>query len=334
MQMLMAAWTSQTVAAVTRLGVPDLIHAHGPLTAHELTGRHGVDARPEHLERALRACAGAGIFTESPEGRFGATPRSEVLTLASPASVKPFAELIGGRWWTLFGGLPEALRTGESQARALLGPEPTGPARTRQLEEFAQAMRSRVDSTRGAVEGHDFSDVTTLVDVGGGLGHLAIAVLRRHPRARALVLDLPDVIALAERDAAGEPPDVRARLSFVGGDMFADVPPGDCYVLKAIVHDWDDARARRVLANCRARLTLGGRVLCVDNVLPPMGDTGGAGTKLLDMLMMVSLPGKERTEAEWRALYEAAGLRLTSITLINPRSGESIIQGVPAEATR
>jgi hypothetical protein len=112
--------------------------------------------------------------------------------------------------------------------------------------------------------------------------------------------------------------------------MFADVPAGDCYVLKAIVHDWDDLRARRVLENCRARLAPGGRVLCVDNVLPAMGDASCAGTKLLDMLMMVSLPGRERTEAEWRALYAAAGLRLTAITLINPRSGESIIQGAAA----
>jgi len=88
--------------------------------------------------------------------------------------------------------------------------------------------------------------------------------------------------------------------------MFADVPPADTYVLKAIIHGWDDASAVRVLQNCRARLRQGGRVLCVDNVLPPLGDTTCSDTKLLDMLMMVSLPGKERTEAEWRALYAAA----------------------------
>ena len=82
-----------------------------------------------------------------------------------------------------------------------------------------------------------------------------------------------------------------------------------------------------MLANCRGRLPQDGRVVCVDNVLPPMGDTGASGTKLLDMLMMVTLPGRERTESEWRVLYEAAGLRLTSVTTINPRSGESIVEG-------
>ena len=109
--------------------------------------------------------------------------------------------------------------------------------------------------------------------------------------------------------------------------MFGDVPPGDTYVLKTIVHDWDDASAARVLHNCRVRLPEQGRVLCVDNVLPPMGDTGASPTKLLDLLMMVTLPGKEGTEAEWRKLYAAAGLRLTSVTLVNPRSCESIVEG-------
>jgi hypothetical protein len=133
----------------------------------------------------------------------------------------------------------------------------------------------------------------------------------------------------AEQVAAAEDPRVRARLSFVAGDMFADVPAGDLYILKAIVHDWDDARCVRVLRNCRARMRNDGRILCVDSVLPPLGDTGCASAKLLDMLMLVSLPGKERTETEWRALYDAAGLRVLAVTLVNPRSGQSIIEGAP-----
>jgi O-methyltransferase domain len=147
---------------------------------------------------------------------------------------------------------------------------------------------------------------------------------------RATVLDLPEVIAVAQRHAAAEAADVRARLTFVGGDMFVEVPPGDVYLLKAIIHDWDDARCVQVLRNCRARLPADGRVVCVDKVLPPMGDTGAAGAKLLDMLMMVSLPGKERTEAEWRALYAQAGLRLVAVTPIDPRSAECIVEGVAA----
>jgi SAM-dependent methyltransferase len=331
MQMAMGAWVSQTIAAVTRLDIPDLLEKHGPLTAHQLTGEHGIDARPDFLERALRACASAGVFTETADGRFGPTPLSAVLTLDSPTSVKRFVELIGGRWWTPFGGLLETLRTGEPQSTApRASSEGTVATRT---EKFAQAMKSRVESTRGVLAHHDFSRARSVVDVGGGLGHLALALVERYPHLRATVLDLPEVIAAAQRHAANEDPAVLARLSFEAGDMFVDVPPGDLYLLKAIIHDWDDERGVRVLRNCRARLARDGRILCVDNVLPPMGDTTCSGTKLLDMLMMVSLPGKERTEAEWRALYAAAGLRVATITLVNPRSGESIIEGVPTSGS-
>jgi hypothetical protein len=328
MEMMMAAWASQTIAAVTRLGVPDLVGKHGPLTARQLTGDHGVDARPDFLERALRACASVGVFTEAPDGRFGPTPLSAVLTRDAPGSVRDFVELIGGRWWQLFGALPDALRTGRNQSKAVTGREPWEPTDARRTEQFGRAMTSGVESMRGVLEHHDFSRARTVVDVGGGFGRLAIAILQGYPHLRASVLERPDVVAIAERYAADEDAAVRARLSFVSGDMFTDVPPGDVYVLRRIIHDWDDQHVLRVLRNCRARLPEDGRLLCVDNVLPPLGDTGCSGTKLLDMLMMVSLPGKERTEPEWRALYEAAGLAVRSITRINPRSGESIVEGV------
>jgi hypothetical protein len=293
MQMMTAAWLSQTISAVTTLGVPDIVREHGALSARELTERHGVDARPDFLERALRACASADIFTEAPDGRFGPTPLCEVLTTTAPGSVRDFVELVGGRWWALFGALPQVLRTGQPQTP----PRPRGGSKTADREEqFGRAMKSRVDSTRRAVEHGDFGRARRIVDVGGGFGHLAIAILQAHPRAVAMVLDLPDVIAIAERHAASEDPAVLARLSFVAGDMFVDVPPGDTYVLKSIIHDWDDERCVGVLGNCAAKLPVGGRVLCIDRVLPPMGDTGAAGAKLLDLLMMVSLPGRERTE--------------------------------------
>ena len=325
MDMAMAAWTCQTIAAVTRLEVPELLHTHGPLTARQLTEEHGVDAKPEFLQRALRACASVGIFTEASDGRFGPTPLSDVLTMGSPASVRRFVELIGGPWWRLFGSLGDALRTGESRS-----PVPAGRASrdAKHEEAFGQAMKSRVESTRGVLDHYDFSNARVVVDVGGGFGHLAMALLQRHAHLRAIVLDLPEVIAIAQRHAASEDSTILTRLAFVPGDMFDDVPAGDVYVLKTIIHDWDDARAIRVLQHCRARMPDGGRVICADKILPPMGDTSCSGAKLLDMLMMVSLPGRERTEAEWRSLYERAGLAVTAIVPVNPRSGESIIEGV------
>ena len=127
---------------------------------------------------------------------------------------------------------------------------------------------------------------------------------------------------------------ILSRLTFVPGDMFDDVPAGDLYVLKTIIHDWDDARSVRVLQKCRDRLPDGGCVICADKVLPPMGDTSCSGAKFLDMLMMVSLPGRECTEVEWRSLYERAGLAVTSITTVSARSGESLIEGAVAPGRR
>jgi SAM-dependent methyltransferase len=326
MQMMMAAWAAQAISAVTRLGVADALEKHGASTARELTEIHGIAADSGFLARALRACASVGIFTESGDGRFGPTELSRVLTPDAPGSVRAFVELIGGRWWPLIGRLPEALRTGQHQ-------QPGGPwqgGNPDHTAAFARAMRSRVQSTRGVVEHADFSRARHVVDVGGSFGHLAIALLERYPHLRATVLELPDVIPIAERHAASEDPALRARLTFVAGDMFAEVPAGDTYLLKAIIHDWDDDHAVRVLSNCHARLPDGGRVICSDNVLPPVGDTGASGTKLLDMLMMVSGPGKERTEQEWRALYAAAGLSLASITQVSPQSAECLIEGSPS----
>ena len=321
MQMMMAAWTAQTISAVTSLGVPEIVQKHGALSARDLVAIHRVPSQPELLERALRACASVGVFTESADGRFGPTALSEVLTLDSVHSVRRFVELIGGRWWSLFGAMPDVLR---DRQRA---PEPWRMDDEAHTRAFAEAMRSQVEGIRGVVELGPFAESRRVVDVGGSFGHLAVALLQRHPTLRATVLDLPPVIALAERFIASQEPGVRARLSLMAGDMFAEVPPGDTYVLKTIIHDWDDASAVRVLRNCRDQVVAEGRIICVDKVLPPMGDTSASGAKMLDMLMMVSLPGKERTEQEWRALFDAAGLTLTSITTINPRSGESLIEG-------
>src|SRR4030095_12562297 len=128
------------------------------------------------------------------------------------------------------------------------------------------------------------------------------------PHIRVNVLELPEVVELAEQRAASIDAGLRRRLSFTAGDMFAEVPAADTYIVKTVMHNWDDERCQRLLGNCRARLQRNGRILGVDNVLPPLGDIGASGAKLLDILMMVSLLGRERTEAEWRALYRAAGL--------------------------
>jgi SAM-dependent methyltransferase len=331
MRMLMGALISQTLSALTRLGIPDLLEQSGPRSALELSREPGVAADPGALERALRACASLGILSEDPEGRFGPTALSEVLTAGSSASVKQLAEVLGSTWWDVWGGLAEAIRTGEAQTRARLGMDYWDycKAHPADLADFSEAMRlSGLGSVRGVLEHADLSGVETVVDVGGGLGDLALALLRRYPSLRCVLLELPELLPVVERRLAGEDAELLSRLELVGGDMFEAVPRADLYVLKHIVHNWDDARCIRLLGNCRAQLAEGGRVICADALLPPPGDAGAPATKLLDVQMLVMFPGRERTREQWESLYAAAGLRIEQITPLHDVFGTSLVEGV------
>ena len=331
MQMLMGAWVSKIVSDLTRLNVPDLLKQHGPISAAELVAKHGIDARPDFLERTLRACAGVGVFTEDASGKFGPTELSDVLTSDSPASVKKLAEGFGGMWWKVWNGFSDALQTGQPQTRNQLGMEFWDylQANPKEMEDFGAAMKSNsLNSMRGVLEHCDFSSAKKVVDAGGGFGHLVVALLEKYPALRGVLLDLPDLIPIAQQSFPVNDPAIASRLEYVGGSMFDSVPPADVYVMKHIIHDWDDERCIRLLQNCHRSMQGDGRVICVDTVLPPMGDASSATAKLLDLHMMVLIPGKERTQAQWQALYQEAGFRIRSITPIQDNFGTSIIEGV------
>ena len=323
MGLLNGAWIAQAVSTATRFHIPDLVAEHGPLSAAQLVAAHGVDARVDLLQRLLRACAAVGVFTEDAEGRFGPTERSAVLSRSSPISVKHFAELYGGDWWQSWGRLHQVVSTGQP------APEPWVTTDAGRVERFGEAMKSRVPTLRPLLARCDLSGVGLLVDVGGGFGHVAMHLLELHPELRACVVDLPDVIAIAERKATADGTDeIRGRLSFFGGDMFEKLPAGDAYLLSGVLHDWDDDTCLRLLKKCAGELAAGGRLICIDAVLPPLGDPASMQLKLMDLHMMVSLPGKERTEDEWRRLFHSTGFALERIVHPDPRRGASLIEGV------
>ena len=122
---------------------------------------------------------------------------------------------------------------------------------------------------------------------------------------------------------------VTSRLEYMGGDMFKSVPAADAYILKHIIHDWDDEKCILLLKNCRSSMNKNGRLICVDSVLPAIGNPEGASAKFLDLLMLTFLPGKERTEGQWTELYRASGFEIRSITAINDAFGTSIVEGRP-----
>lgn len=328
-EMLFGAWTAKILAEVVRLDVPDAL-ANGPLTADELVRNAGVRAHPMALHRALRACAALGIVTEDSVGRFGPTRLSALLTRDAPGTLKRFVEYSGGTLWKVWSGLPEGLATGASQARARLGLDFFDylQANPKALEEFGATLKAHsAVANRGVLERYDFTGIRTLVDVGAGYGPLTIALLEKYPDMRGVVFDLPEVIEAAPARLPVESASVARRLRYVAGDMFREVPPADAFVLKLILHDWDDAACAKILANVCARLEQGGRVISIDNVMPPLGDVSDVPQKLLDVNMMLLLPGKERTRVEWEALYRGAGLAITAMVPIPDAFNMFVIEG-------
>jgi len=318
-------WVSHAILLAARLGIPDLL-ADGPKDGRELAGL--TDAHAPSLYRVLRALASVGVFREAEDGRFHLTPLAEPLRDGVPGSLRAFAIMLGEEWhWRAWGDLPHAVRTGQSAFEHLYGV--TNFEYWAQHPEaeaiFDDAMTSRGAAQNAAVvAAYDFAGVGTLVDVGGGHGSLLAAVLQAHPAMRGVLVERPEVVAGAR--AYLEQAGVQERCEVVAEDFFASVVSGgDAYVLKSVVHDWDDDRAVAILSTCRRAMPAGGRLLVVDWVVPPGDEPSFA--KLLDLLMLVWTPGgKERTEAEHRALLALAGFELTRV--IPTAAGVSIIEAV------
>lgn len=186
-----------------------------------------------------------------------------------------------------------------------------------------------LNSMRGLLENCDFSKVTKVVDIGGGFGHVVIALLEKYPRLRGVLLDLPNLIPTAKRNMPVSDPKVATRLEYLGADMFEIIPRADAYVIKHVIHDWDDDHCLRLLHNCHQSMDGNGRLICVDSVLPAMGDTGGTPAKFLDILMMmVANRGKERTLKQWQELLYATGFRISRVIPLHDNFGTSIIEAV------
>ncbi len=277
----------------------------------------------------LRALAGLGLFAEEGEGRFRLTALGEPLRAGVPGSVRGYAVLVGEPMvWRSWGGILHSLRTGQPAFDHAFG----APlfeylaAHPEEARVFDEAMTGRSAAEIAAVlAAYDFSGAGTVVDVGGGQGALLAAVLEADPRARGVLFDRPHVVAAARARlaTAGLVP---ARCHLVEGDFFGAVPPGgDLYVLKRIIHDWDDGRARSILRNCRAAVPEAGRLLLVELVVPPGDEPSDA--KLLDLLMLVYAGGRERTEAEYRDLLASAGFGLTRV--VPTASCVSVVEAVP-----
>ncbi len=305
-----AGRVSQSINVAARLGVADHL-ADGPRHIDELAG--AVSAHPRALHRLLRLLADFGVFAEREDGRFTLTSLGELLRSDQERSLRGMVMLLESRFfrdaWT---NLIDAVSTGDAAFDLVHGQQLFDYLREHPHDAavFDQGMSDVSRQLTAAIlDVYDFGRFQAVVDVGGGNGALLAAILARNPGARGILYDLPDVAARAGvlLAAAG----VADRCDVVEGDFFESVPAGgDAYLLTRIIHDWDDEAALRILDNCRAAMAGDARLLLGEAVLPEGSEPSPA--RLVDIEMLV-IGGQERTEAEYRHLFEHVGLRLTRV---------------------
>lgn len=317
---------SQAIHVAATLGIADRLK-NGPRSSDDLAAATGTHAGA--LYRLLRALASVGVFREDADRRFALTPLSECLRSDAPEPMGPWAVHIGQpEVWRAWGGLIDSVRTGENAFCRVHGVN-VWKYYARNPEAGAIFDRAMTGLSRrqahAVLNAYDFQRFRCVVDVGGGHGTLLSAILAKHPSVRGVLFDQAHVVAGAEPmlQAAG----IADRCQVVEGDFFEALPGGgDSYVLKFILHDWEDAQATAILRSCRRAIASNGRLLVIDAEVGPPNQ--GATGKFRDLTMLVHPGGRERTREEWAALFAAGGFRLMGAT--PTEAGLSVIEGVPA----
>jgi hypothetical protein len=323
MEMLSGYWISQIIHVAAKLKLADYCK-NGPRTGAELAAATGT--HPQALYRLLRALASVGVFAEV-DGKFQLTPLAEALRSDVPGSQWAAAIMMGDEHYRTWCDLLYSIQTGSKAFDKIYG-KPVfdyladHPENARVFDAAMTAIHG--NETQAMLDAYDFSGIRTLVDVGGGNGSLLIRVLQLYPSLKAVLYDRPHVAQRAQANfaAAG----LADRSTTIGGSFFESVPPGhDAYLMRHIIHDWNDEQCRTILGHVRRAIQPGGRLLLVEGVVPPGNDP--SFTKLLDLNMLLIPGGQERTEVEYRQLYTSAGFRLKRI--VPTRTEVSVLEGEP-----
>lgn len=311
LQIIGGFWISRAVYVIAKLGIPDLLKS-GPKTAGELAA--STQTHAPSLYRLLRALASVGVVSSENDGRFALTTVSETLVTDAPGSLRWFAvSELGQEHYPAWGNLMHSVKTGEIAFDNYFGMDvwryfqmnPEDAAVFNDSMSGMTAAANEVITSR-----YDFSSFNKIVDVGGGHGGLITSILKSNPRVKGVLFDAAEVIAGARPkiESAG----LAERCETVAGDFFQAVPAGgDVYVMKWIIHDWDDERAIRILKNVRSQIPKNGRLILVDCVVPE-GDEPDF-SKFIDLNMLVMTGGKERTAREFAELLGAAGFKLLRV---------------------
>jgi O-methyltransferase domain/Dimerisation domain len=327
---LFAYMPTQTLYAAAELRVADVL-ADGPRSYEDVAKATGT--HPPAMRRLLRALAALGVVAQLDAGRFELTELGGQLRSDAPDSIQGLVRLFAGpEVWATWGALVQAVRTGEPTWKEVTGQAPFEffQEHADQNEIFNRAMSEHTRTIApGLIEAYDFAQFGTIADLGGGDGTLLAAILAAVQGPRGLLFDLPPALKAADAvlDAAG----VADRCEVIAGDFFEKVPPGaDAYLLKSVIHDWDDERAGAILRNVRAVAGDRTRLLLVEAVMPEIVTPDEPGVAGGDLNMLVNTGGQERTEHEFRDLLAAAGFAIRSLTGPLPPSGYQVIEAAPA----
>jgi ubiquinone/menaquinone biosynthesis C-methylase UbiE len=307
MQLLSSLWVTQAVGSFARLGIADAM-ADGADQAEMIAKARGLV--PDRVYRLLRALSTSGIVTESAGARFALTPLGRMLTTDAPNSMRTSAELLteynGEIWSRLDGALKGGIAFESLKGAPLYDWLHANP------DEGARFQRMMVEvhapETPAIVAAYDFSTFKHIVDVGGGHGMLLSAIIAAHPGVRGTLFDLQEGVDAARSGAGGLLPGV----SFIVGNVFESVPDGaDAYLIRHLLHNYDDDDCVKMLSNVRRSMRPDSRVLVLEKTVPT-DDTPGPG-RWLDLHVMLLTGGRERTMPEYRELFERAGLRLERV---------------------
>lgn len=303
---------STALQLAVQVGVADHLAA-GPRTAQQLAAATGTNE--DALYRVLRALASVGVFDEVEPRRFALTPAADILRKDAPRSIHDVVLFIADPLhMRVYADAIESLRTGKPAAEKTLG-KPLFEWFA-EHPEYSSTFNSAMTNMSAAIlpavlEAYDFGDIGLLVDVAGGHGQVLRSILRKYPAMRGILMDLDHVLAGAKPyiEADG----VADRCQTVAGDFFKAVPPGgDAYVMKHIIHDWDDERAAQILRSIHTAMgSKHGKVILLEGVLAP-GNEPGLG-KIMDLEMLLLPGGRERSAEEFRGLFDRAGFDLVRI---------------------
>jgi precorrin-6B methylase 2 len=327
LRLVNGSWATQAIAVAAELGLADLL-AEGTRNPDQLARATGCHA--PSLHRLLRALASLGLCEELEDGTFGPSVLGSLLTSEAPMSLRGMA--IYGRYkWPVWGNLLHSVRTGAC-ANALAHGAPVFEHLERDAASAQIFHRAMTETTRliarAVVSAYDFRGFRRIVDIGGGYGEMLGAILRACPSARGVLLDLPAALEGARRNL--EQAGLALRCELVAGDFFESVPGGaDCYLLKRVIHDWEDDRATAILRCCRDAMPAGAKLLLVEQIMPERIATSPAhqDAARMDLHMLLMVGGRERTADQYRRVLDAAGLGMGAI--VPAALNVCVIEAVP-----